>query len=152
MAVIVAVMALLLLRLPTGFLPDEDQGFILTLITLPPAPRRSHTLAVAKQVANYYLTAEKDNVDYGLRRRGLQLLAGAGQNAGMAFVKLKDWNERPGAKNVAAAIAQRAFFGLSRVPDAQVFPHRAARGAGTGHLPAASIWKWKTAAISAMPR
>jgi multidrug efflux pump len=120
--VIVAVMALLLYNLPTGFLPDEDQGFILNLVTLAPGSELSHTLAAANQVAHYYETAEKDNATMVFAVAGFNPIAGAGQNAGVAFVKLKDWNDRPGAKNVASAIAQRAFFGLARVPDAQIFP------------------------------
>src|ERR1700734_3473355 len=104
--VLVAVMALLLYNLPTGFLPDEDQGFILNLVTLAPGSELSHTLAAAKQVANYYQTAEKDNATMVFAVAGFNPIAGAGQNAGVAFVKLKNWNDRPGAKNVASAIAQ----------------------------------------------
>ena len=94
----------------------------------------------------------EDNADYGLRRRGLQPFAGAGQNAGMAFVKLKDWNERPGRQERRlgdrAARLRRPSPGF---PTRRSFPSCRLR-CRNWVLPAASIWKWKTAAILAMPR
>src|SRR6476646_995742 len=61
---IVAVLLVLFIRLPTGFLPDEDQGFIFNLITLPAGTTQPATLKVAQNVAQYYLESEKDNVDF----------------------------------------------------------------------------------------
>ncbi|HKD47934.1 MAG TPA: efflux RND transporter permease subunit, partial [Rhizomicrobium sp.] len=120
--VILVALALLFYRLPTGFLPDEDQGFVVNLISLPSGTEQDHTLSVASQVANYYVTAEKKNVDFVFAVAGFNPIVGAGQNAGVAFARLKDWSERPGFANSAQAIAQRAFFAMMSVPDAQIFP------------------------------
>jgi len=135
-AAIVAVMALLFVRLPTGFLPDEDQGFIFNLITLPAGTTQPKTLEVAQQVAKHYLGQEKDNVDFVFAVAGFSY-AGSGQNTGMAFTRLKDWSERKGAQTRAPAIAQRAnmnfFFNIR---DAQVYalvpPSVQALGNATG--------------------
>jgi multidrug efflux pump len=118
---IVAVMALLFVRLPTGFLPDEDQGFIFNLITLPAGTTQPKTLEVAQKVAKHYLEQEKDNVEFVFAVAGFSY-AGSGQNTGMAFTRLRDWSLRNGSQNRAPAIAQRAnmnfFFGIR---DAQVY-------------------------------
>ena len=100
--VIVALMAFLMWRLPTGFLPDEDQGFILTQMTLPVGTTQDKTLAVAKQVAHHYLVDEKANVDFTFVVAGFSF-SGSGQNTGMAFTHLRDWSERKGAANSAQA-------------------------------------------------
>jgi multidrug efflux pump len=105
---IVALMAFLFWRLPTGFLPDEDQGFVFTLVNLPAGATQPRTMAVAEKVAKYYLATEKDNVDFVFSIAGFSY-AGSGQNTGMAFIHLKDWSERKGAKNAAASIANRAM-------------------------------------------
>ncbi|HEU0162227.1 MAG TPA: efflux RND transporter permease subunit [Rhizomicrobium sp.] len=118
--VIVAVMVVLFLRLPTGFLPDEDQGFVITQITLPTGAVQERTLAVAKQVADHYLTDEKDNVEFAFVVAGFSF-SGAGQNAGIAFVRLKDWDQRKGRENTAQAVAQRAMMKFASLRDAQVF-------------------------------
>ena len=118
---VVALMAFLFWRLPTGFLPDEDQGFVFTLVNLPAGATQPRTMAVAEKVAKYYLATEKDNVDFVFSIAGFSY-AGSGQNTGMAFIHLKDWSERKGAKNAAAAIANRAmghFMMTER--DAQVY-------------------------------
>jgi multidrug efflux pump len=120
-AAIVAVVVALFLYLPTGFLPDEDQGFIFNLITLPAGTTQPKTLEVAQRVAKYYLTQEKDNVDFVFAVAGFSY-AGSGQNTGMAFTHLKDWGLRKGFKNSAQGIAQRAFGPFFMMRDAQVFP------------------------------
>jgi multidrug efflux pump len=118
---VVALMAFLFWRLPTGFLPDEDQGFVFTLVNLPAGATQPRTMAVTEKVAKYYLATEKDNVDFVFSIAGFSY-AGSGQNTGMAFIHLKDWSERKGAKNAASAIANRAmghFMMTER--DAQVY-------------------------------
>ena len=128
---IVALLAVLFVRLPTGFLPDEDQGFIFNLITLPAGTTQPSTLKVAQNVAKYYLDKEKNNVDFVFAVAGFSF-AGSGQNTGMAFTHLRDWSERKGTKNTAIPIAGRAmmtFFPIERRPGLR---HRAALGAGTG--------------------
>lgn len=117
---IVAVMAVLLLRLPTGFLPTEDQGQVMVQFTLPPGASVTRTLEVAKAVEKHFLETEKDNVATMFTISGFNF-SGSGQNAGMAFVNLKNWKLRKGAENRADNIAQRATMALSTIRDAQVF-------------------------------
>src|SRR6185503_1219166 len=109
-------------RLPTGFLPDEDQGFIMTLINLPTGATQAKTLAMANKITDYYLTQEKKNVDLTFTVAGVNPIAGVSQNSGVAFTKFIDWGKRPGKQNTAAAIAQRAFMHFFGNPEAQVFP------------------------------
>jgi multidrug efflux pump len=117
---IVLVMGVLLVRLPSGFLPTEDQGVIMVQFTLPPGASVSRTVEVAKRVEKHFLETEKDNVKTIFTLSGFNF-SGSGQNAGMAFVALKDWSERKGAENRADNIAMRATMALSQIRDAQVF-------------------------------
>ena len=117
---IVVALILLFLRLPTAFLPEEDQGAVLTQFTLPVGATQSRTLAVAKQVEHHYMVDEKKNVDTVFVVAGFSF-AGAGQNAGLSFVHLKNWSERSGSANHAPAIVQRAMQSFSQIRDAQVF-------------------------------
>ena len=117
---IVAVLLLLFIRLPTGFLPDEDQGFIFNLISLPAGTTQPETLKVAQNVAKYYLDTEKDNVDFVFAVAGFSF-AGSGQNTGIAFTHLRDWSERKGSKNTSVSIAGRAMQHFFPQRDAQVF-------------------------------
>ncbi len=117
---IVAALVFLFWRLPTGFLPDEDQGFIMTLVNLPTGSTQPHTMAVADEVAKYFLTAEKKNVDFVFSIAGFSY-AGSGQNTGMAFTHLTDWSERKGEQNGAAAIAMRAMMHFFPLKQAQVY-------------------------------
>jgi multidrug efflux pump len=117
---IVAVLVVLFMRLPTGFLPDEDQGFIFNLITLPAGTTQPATLKTAQNVAKYYLDNEKDNVDFVFAVAGFSF-AGSGQNTGMAFTHLTDWSERKGAKNTSVSIANRAMMHFFPLKDAQVY-------------------------------
>jgi len=117
---IVVVLALLFVRLPTGFLPDEDQGFIYNLITLPAGTTQPKTLKVAQNVAQYYLDKEKSNVDFVFAVAGFSF-AGSGENTGIAFTHLKDWSERKGSQNSSGAIAGRAMMHFFPDRDAQIF-------------------------------
>ncbi|MEQ9886533.1 efflux RND transporter permease subunit [Pectobacterium zantedeschiae] len=117
---IVVGMGLLLIRLPTGFLPTEDQGDVMVQFTLPPGATAARTENVGKEIERYFLTQEKDNTKAIFVITGFGF-SGSGQNAGMAFVALKNWSERSGATNRADAIAQRAMASLSSLRDAQVF-------------------------------
>jgi hydrophobe/amphiphile efflux-1 (HAE1) family protein len=119
-ATVVAVMALLFLTLPTGFLPDEDQGNILNLFTLPPGAVQSRSLAVARQIEHHYLVDEKADVGGMFDVVGFNF-AGAGQNMGLAFVKLKDWKLRSATRDKAPAIVQRANQAFFKIREAQVF-------------------------------
>jgi len=117
---IVAVMALLMLRLPTGFLPTEDTGDVMVQYTLPVGATTSRTLEAAKAVEHHFLVDEKDNTEALFTIAGFSF-AGSGQNAGLAFINLKDWSQRPGAANRSDTIAQRATGSLQSVRDAQIF-------------------------------
>ncbi|HEY5754237.1 MAG TPA: efflux RND transporter permease subunit, partial [Steroidobacter sp.] len=128
---IVAVMALLLFRLPTGFLPTEDQGQVMVQFTLPPGASVTRTLEVAKAVEKHFLETEKDNVGTMFTISGFNF-SGSGQNAGMAFVNLKNWKLRKGVENRADMIAQRATKALSSVRDAQIFSLNPPSIAGLG--------------------
>jgi multidrug efflux pump len=117
-AAIVVVMALLFIRLPTAFLPEEDQGTVYTLVQLPPGATEERTQVVLKQVADHYL--KDDAVQSVFTVSGFSF-AGAGQNAGLAFVRLKDFNLRHATDLKAPAVAQRAMGAFSQIRDAQVF-------------------------------
>ncbi len=119
-AFVVALMVALFVTLPTGFLPDEDQGTILNLFNLPPGASQAATLAVARRLEHHYLADEKADVRGMFDVVGFNF-AGAGENMGLAFVKLKDWKLRKAAKNRAPAIVQRAMGAFSHWHDAQVF-------------------------------
>ncbi|MFC0686102.1 multidrug efflux RND transporter permease subunit [Novosphingobium clariflavum] len=107
-------------RLPTGFLPNEDQGTIMVQWRLPAGSPRTRTEEVQKQIETYFQTYEKHNIATMLSLSGGGMGA-SGQNTGSAFITLVDWEERPGAKNTAAAIVQRANGAFRGLRDAQVF-------------------------------
>ncbi|WP_300550927.1 efflux RND transporter permease subunit [Roseovarius sp.] len=114
-------MAFMFVRTPTGFLPDEDQGILFTLIQTPTGATAERTLEVVKQVEDYYLTQESEVVDSVFGVVGFSF-AGSGQNMGLGFVKLKDWDERPNPGQSVQALAGRAFGAFSQISDAMVFP------------------------------
>lgn len=107
-------------RLPTSFVPDEDQGVMMTMVKLPTGATQERTVAVLDQVREYYLTEEKENVVSVFTVGGFSF-AGSGQNMGMAFVKFKDWSERTAPSQSVEAIVGRAWGGLSQIKDAQIF-------------------------------
>ena len=107
-------------RLPTGFLPNEDQGTIMVQWRLPAGAPRSRTEEVQRQVETYFKTYEKGNVASMFTLSGGGMGA-AGQNTGQAFVTLVDWESRKGSENSAEAIVQRANGALRGLRDAQVF-------------------------------
>jgi multidrug efflux pump len=119
-AVILALLAFLFLRLPTAFLPEEDQGIVLAQITLPVGATQARTLAVGKQVERFFMVDEKKNVETTFIVAGFSF-AGAGQNSGIAFVHLRPWDQRPGFANSAEGIVQRAMANFSKIRDAMVF-------------------------------
>ncbi len=117
---IFAVMALLFVRLPGGFLPDEDQGLLFTQVVLPAGATAAQTEAAMNTVRNHYLVDEKANVDGVFSISGFSL-GGVSQNVGICFMRLKDWDDRPGTKNSAQAIANRAIMTMAKaVPQAKV--------------------------------
>ena len=119
--VIVIGMAVLFMRLPTSFLPEEDQGVFLTMIQLPAGATQERTQKVLDQVTHYYLNNEKANVESVFTVNGFSF-SGQGQNSGMAFVSLKPWEERSGDENNVESIIARATRAFSQIRDGLVFP------------------------------
>lgn len=118
--IIVSVMALLMMRLPTGFLPSEDQGDSMVQFSLPEGASFKRSDTVAREIEHYFLNEESNNTEAIFTISGFSF-SGSGQNAGMAFVALKDWNQRQGIENRSDTISKRATMKLSRVRDAQIF-------------------------------
>ena len=118
--IIVAGMAFLFVRLPTSFLPDEDQGVFLTMAQLPAGATQERTQKVLDEVTDYYLKEEKANVNSVFSVNGFGF-SGRGQNTGIAFVSLKNWEERAGEENKVPAITGRASARFAQIKDAMVF-------------------------------
>ncbi len=119
--VIVVGMVWLFAKLPTSFLPEEDQGLVLAQAQLPAGATQQRTQKVMDQITNYFLTKEKDNVQSVFTVNGFGF-SGRGQNTGIAFVSLKPWDERSGSSNKVPAIAGRAMVALGQIKDAFVIP------------------------------
>ncbi|SNT71884.1 efflux RND transporter permease subunit [Paracoccus seriniphilus] len=116
-----AMMVMLFLRTPEGFLPDEDQGIMFVLVNAPTGATSERTNAVLDQVRSYMLEQEDEIVDSVFAVSGFSFV-GQGQNVGMAFVRLKDWDERLEPAQGVQALAGRAFGAFSQIRDALVFP------------------------------
>ncbi len=116
---IVAAAAVVYMRLPTSFLPQEDQGTMLVNVQLPPGATRERTLDVMKQVEGFML--KQPEVQSMVSVLGFSF-SGQGQNAALAFITLKDWAERSDPASSAQAVAGRAFGALSGIRDASIFP------------------------------
>src|SRR3954452_17071797 len=116
---ICAVMVFTFWRLPTGFLPDEDVGYVFTLVVGPSGATLPRTDRALAETQDYFFNKEKDNVEAVFTVGGFSF-SGQGQNAGIAFVKLKPWDERKGKANASNAIAGRAMAGLSSFRDALI--------------------------------
>ncbi|HDR2793051.1 MULTISPECIES: efflux RND transporter permease subunit [Enterobacter] len=119
-ALLCGAMGLAMLKLPGSFLPTEDQGEIMVQYTLPAGATAVRTAEVSRQVREWFLNKEKANTDVIFTVEGFSF-SGSGQNAGMAFVSLKNWSERKGSENTAQAIALRATQELSTIRDATIF-------------------------------
>ncbi|OZA55118.1 MAG: multidrug efflux RND transporter permease subunit [Acidovorax sp. 17-64-282] len=115
---LIAAVGVLYMRLPTSFLPNEDQGNLLVNIQLPPGATLERTQAVVEKVEDFML--KQPEVKNMVAVLGFSF-SGQGQNAGLSFVTLKDWSERAGAEHTAEAIAGRAMGALSGVRDAFIF-------------------------------
>jgi multidrug efflux pump len=118
-AAIIGAVALVYRQLPTSFLPQEDQGNIIVNVQLPPGATQERMLSVIKQVEGYIL--KQPEVESMVGVLGFSF-SGQGQNAGLAFVTLKDWDQRKDPAHSADALAGRAFGALSSVRDAFIYP------------------------------
>ena len=120
-ALVIVALVFLFTRIPSSFIPEEDQGILMTLVQLPAGSTQNQTQAVMEKVNAYYKTQEKDLVESVFMVNGFSF-AGQGQNMGLAFVRLKDWDERPGKENTAQSIAKRAMgYFMTQVNEAQVY-------------------------------
>ncbi|WP_347454776.1 efflux RND transporter permease subunit [Acinetobacter thermotolerans] len=107
-AVVIGVIALLFARLPSSFLPDEDQGVVMTLVQLPPNASLDRTEKTIDAMNNFFLNKEKESVESVFSVAGFSF-TGVGQNAGLAFIKLKDWDERTTPEQQIGAIIGRGM-------------------------------------------
>jgi multidrug efflux pump len=118
--VIVGAMGYLFRQMPTAYLPDEDQGILLVMAVLPANSTLEQTYTVMENVRNHFLENEKEAVETVMTISGSNF-AGRGQNAGMAFVKLKDWELRDRPDLKVNVVARRAMGAFSRIRSALVF-------------------------------
>ncbi len=115
---IIAVTLALFIRLPNSFLPEEDQGSFVTMVQLPPGATTNRTLQVLKEVEDYYM--QQPEVAHVVGVLGFSF-AGSGQNAGIAFITLKDWSLRTGKDSSAQALVRKANMAFFRIKQAMVF-------------------------------
>ncbi|QYG06578.1 MULTISPECIES: efflux RND transporter permease subunit [unclassified Janthinobacterium] len=118
--ILLAGLVFVFMRLPTSFLPEEDQGILFTQIQLPTGATQERTLKVIEQVEDHFMNSEKDNVASVFAVAGFSF-GGNGQNTGIAFVRLKDWSLRKDVAQKAPAVAGRAMGKLLQIKDAMVF-------------------------------
>ncbi|MGQ9427619.1 efflux RND transporter permease subunit [Gilvimarinus sp. F26214L] len=114
-----AVMAVLFMRLPSAFLPDEDQGVLLAMVQAPVGATQERTMRSIRALESHFLENEKEAVESVFTVQGFSF-AGIGQNTGIAFVKLKDWDERTDENLSAKAVADRGMEALGQVKDAMI--------------------------------
>ncbi|TPI32966.1 efflux RND transporter permease subunit [Mesorhizobium sp. B3-2-1] len=119
LAIVIAV-GWMFARLPSSFLPEEDQGILITSVQLPVGATQDRTERVLAEVTDHYLKDEKDVVDGVFTASGFGF-GGAGQNVGIGFVRLKDFAQRKSPASAAQAIAGRAMGAFRKITDAQVF-------------------------------
>lgn len=117
---IVVLLGIVLTRIPTSFLPDEDQGFLFVQLSTPSGATKERTLESVKRMERYLLNQEKESIESIFSVTGFSF-AGQGQNSAMGFVQLKDWSKRKNKGQDVASIAGRTMGALSSVKDAMIF-------------------------------
>ncbi|HEY9509778.1 MAG TPA: efflux RND transporter permease subunit, partial [Verrucomicrobiae bacterium] len=118
-AVIIGAVAWLYLRMPSAFLPAEDQGYFITNIQLPVGATQERTFEVLKQVEDYY--SKQPEIESFITVAGFSF-NGRGQNSALSFARLKDWSERSGKEHSVQAVIARASGYFAKVKDAIIFP------------------------------
>ena len=118
--VMVGGLIFLFIRMPTSFLPTEDQGMMYLMVNTPSGATLGRTIESLEKVEDYFLEKEKDNVEHLFTVAGFSF-AGRSQNSGFGFIGLKDWSERKNPEQSVAAISGRAMGALSQIKDAMVF-------------------------------
>ena len=119
-ALLALVMVFVYSRVPSSFLPDEDQGVLFTIVQTPVGATQERTQKVMEQVEAHYLKNEARHIESTFSVQGFSF-AGSGQNNGMVFVKLKDWDERTSDESSVDALVGRAMGAFSQIKDAMVF-------------------------------
>jgi multidrug efflux pump len=119
-AVLLIVLVVLFLRLPSAFLPAEDQGTLIAMVQTPAGATQERTMRSIEKLEQHFLKEEPDAVDSMISVQGFSF-GGSGQNSGIAFIKLKNWDERKAAQLHAGAVAGRAMGALSQIKDAMAF-------------------------------
>ena len=117
---VVVLLGIVLTRIPTSFLPDEDQGFLFVQLSTPSGATKERTLESVKTMERYLLNQEKENIESIFSVTGFSF-AGQGQNSAMGFVQLKDWSKRKKKGQDVASIAERTMGAMSSVKDAMIF-------------------------------
>ena len=117
---VVVLLGIVLTRIPTSFLPDEDQGFLFVQLSTPSGATKERTLKSVKTMEGYLLNQEKENIESVFSVTGFSF-AGQGQNSAMGFVQLKDWSKRKNKGQDVASIAGRTMGAMSSVKDAMIF-------------------------------
>ena len=117
-ALILVAVGFLFSKLPTSFLPEEDQGYFISVMQLPAGATRERTIEVLSQVEQFYL--KQPEVEHVIGVAGFSFF-GRGQNAAIAFVRLKGWDERPKPESSASSMVQRANMMLFRIKQAMIF-------------------------------
>ncbi|WP_369982740.1 efflux RND transporter permease subunit [Thalassolituus sp.] len=117
---IVGVLIFSFMRLPNAFLPEEDQGMLIALVQLPVGSSQEQTVEVLKKIEDHFLDNESDAVQSMFAAAGFSF-SGRGQNSGIAFIRLKDWDERDLEKDGVQAIVGRAWGAFSQIREAFVF-------------------------------
>jgi multidrug efflux pump len=115
-----SLMGVLFIRLPTAFLPDEDQGYLFTLVQTPVGATQERTWRALDQVQDYFLKQEKASVESIFTIAGFSF-SGGGQNSGIGFVLLRDWSDRHSKGQTIPAMQGRAYGALSQIKDAMAF-------------------------------
>jgi len=118
--VLVAILAVAFTRLPTGFLPQEDQGLMYAQIVLPPGSTLEMTKKTLEKISNHLLTEEKEAIESVMSIAGFNF-GSRGQNAGVGFIRLRPWDERPGVRLRADSVAARAQKAFASIKEANVF-------------------------------
>ena len=129
---LLAAVAFFFTKLPTSFIPNEDQGVFLSLVQLPTGATLERTQKVLDSARDHFLMEEKENVKSAFTVAGFSF-AGMGQNMGLLFIQLRDWSERKRPDQSADAIIQRAMGSFSKIKEAMVFAFNLPpiRGLGT---------------------
>ncbi|KZD07050.1 MULTISPECIES: efflux RND transporter permease subunit [Thalassospira] len=118
--ILVGALAFLFVRLPGSFLPEEDQGIMFSMVQLPAGASQERTVEVLKKLEKHFMEDEKEVVNGIFTVAGFSF-AGSGQNAGIAFVNLKDWSERTSPGQSVEAVIGRAYGAFAQIREAMVF-------------------------------